>query len=393
MLNRARNWLGRRRAPRACGLLSPRPLVVLQSDDWGRVGVRDREGRDELQASGIKLGQQPYDFYTLETAEDVIALRDLLQRHHDSSGRSPCVVMNFVMANLDFAKINAPAQALPKGQLPLLPLTEGLPGKWSRPGLYEAYRQGIHDGVFYPALHGLTHFCKSTVEDEFSRNGERAACLRTFWQAETPYIHWRMPWVGFEYARPGPAREKFLAAKLQTAVIGQAAKIFAEFFSHAPASACAPGYRANGDTRTAWSAFGVRVAQNGVGVSPQPPHMEECGVLSLHRTIDFEPSQGELPVEQYLRAAENSFARGVPAVISVHSINFHSTLKDFRTPTLRALDTFLSALESRYPDMLYVHDGDLYNILTQGKFASERGTISVTVTRPNDATPRSAGAN
>src|SRR5689334_17717973 len=51
-----------------------RPLVLIQSDDWGRAGVRDREGFEQLRSAGIELGQRPYDFYTLETADDVVAL-------------------------------------------------------------------------------------------------------------------------------------------------------------------------------------------------------------------------------------------------------------------------------------------------------------------------------
>ena len=89
------------------GFSFDRPLVLLQSDDWGRVGVRDREGFEELRAAGIALGQHPYDFYTLETAEDVIAIRDMLRRHRDSTGRPPCLGMNFIAANLDFPRIIA----------------------------------------------------------------------------------------------------------------------------------------------------------------------------------------------------------------------------------------------------------------------------------------------
>jgi hypothetical protein len=126
-----------------------RPLVVLESDGWGRVGVRDREGYEQLRASGIHLGEHPYDYYSLEIAEDVVALRRMLKGHRDSTGRPPCLVMNFVLANLDFQEIaNGGVQPLP-----LMPLHKGLPGQWKRPGLFEAYRQGISDNVFYPALH------------------------------------------------------------------------------------------------------------------------------------------------------------------------------------------------------------------------------------------------
>ena len=56
------------------GFAFSRPLVVLQSDDWGRVGVRDREGWEQLRDLGVSLGERSYDFYSLETAEDVAAL-------------------------------------------------------------------------------------------------------------------------------------------------------------------------------------------------------------------------------------------------------------------------------------------------------------------------------
>ena len=56
-----------------------RPLVLLQSDDWGRAGVRDQEGWEQLRSAGIALGKCPYDFYSLETAEDLTELSAVLQ--------------------------------------------------------------------------------------------------------------------------------------------------------------------------------------------------------------------------------------------------------------------------------------------------------------------------
>src|SRR5258708_5059407 len=92
-------------SPSECFLFD-RPIVMLQSDDWGRIGLRDRDGFDELQAAGILLGERPYDFYTLETAEDVRALSSLLARHRDAAGPPPRVVMNFITAHLDFSQIS-----------------------------------------------------------------------------------------------------------------------------------------------------------------------------------------------------------------------------------------------------------------------------------------------
>ena len=376
---RRRNLPGRFAARDHSGGFSfGRPLVLLQSDDWGRVGVRDHQGWEELHANGVNLGESPYDFYSLETADDVLALRDVLARHRDSTGRSACVVMNFLLANLDFPRM---AECGSK-EILLKLLTEGLPGRWQRPGLLEAYRTGIADGIFYPALHGLTHFCCQAVARELGDGGTRGDLLRTLWKAETPYIYWRMPWIGYEYY--DPQKSQFLSGEKQAQLIREATACFREFLGVAPVSACAPGYRANRDTHHAWAACGVKVAQNGSG-TPALPHMDSCGMLNLYRTIDFEPAHRPLPVDHYLQLAANAFAAGAPLIISSHSINFHSSLKDFRCSTLKALDQLLTALEANYPDLLYVHDGDLYEMVTRGRLAGPDRTVSIDVRKNENA--------
>lgn len=363
------------------GFTFARPLVILQSDDWGRVGVRDREGWEELRNLGVNLGQRNYDFYSLETAEDIAAIVSLLSRHRDSTGRPACLGMNFILANLDFAKMSAGNFR----QIHLRPLTEGLPEGWKRSGLFEAYREGISTGVLSPALHGATHFCRAAAERQLQAPGERGAFLRTLWKAGVPYIHWRMPWIGFEYSDPGQnGREAFLSSEVQEALVEDAVNIFKRFFSQAPRSACAPGYRANRSTHRAWAKRGIRVAQNGPG-SALLPHfspLDETPVLHLSRTLDFEPSAAqEFSVDTCVRMAEESLARGLPAIVSLHSINFHSTLKDFRGRTLSLLDEFLAALEAKHPDLLYVRDEDLYDLVDKGAFESMQSRVQVQVTK------------
>jgi hypothetical protein len=355
-----------------------RPLVLLQSDDWGRVGLRDREGLEQLQSAGMALGERSYDFYTLEAAEDLASLGAALKRHRDFGGRHPCVGMNFILANLDFRKMSADDFR----EIHLLCLAEGLPMGWTRPGLMEAYREGIADGVFYPALHGTTHFCRSAVERNAKAGGERASLLRTLWQASTPYIHWRMPWIGYEYWDPEkPKHERFLPVETQNELIGQTVGAFAQLFSSLPRSACAPGYRANDDTHRAWAQHGIRVAQNGPGAL-MPPHFDRHDMLNLFRAVEFEPAaNASFSVEACLRQAESCFEHGIPAIVSVHSINFHSTVRDFRSRTLQLLDEFLTVIESKHPDLLYLHDEDLHELVSKGSYKTPHGSAQVNVTR------------
>ncbi len=382
MIERLRNAFERAtKSSTPSALKFDRPLVLFQSDDWGRAGVRDREGWEELRAAGLNLGENPYDFYSLETAEDLHSLGEVLRKHRDSTGRTPSMLMNFIMANVDFEH----CFEVGRKQIPLRPLTEGLPAVWHRSQLLAAYRQGIGDRLFYPALHGLTHFCERAVVRELNADGERSQLVKEMWKARTSYIHWRMPWIGYEYWDPEMTPERrFLTLDDQRIAIGRAAQIFRDLFASGPVSACAPGYRANRDSRTAWFETGVRVVQNGPRAA-SGPYLDDNGMLFTFRTVEMEPATGRCDVKGLLTQLEQCFDGGFPAVISIHSINFHSTIRDFRTPTLALLDGFLTAVENRWPNLLYVNDADLFSIATEGVYAGENGRVAVGVT--------AAGAN
>jgi hypothetical protein len=100
-------------------------------------------------------------------------------------------------------------------------------------------------------------------------------------------------------------------------------------------------------------------------------------MLFAFRTVEMEPAIQHCDLANLMTQVSDCFARGVPAVISIHSINFHSTIKDYRTSTLKLLDEFLAAMEKKWPDLLYVNDADLVSIVTQGTHSGNTGKVSV----------------
>jgi hypothetical protein len=379
LMQKARGFWQGARSVATAGFTFGRPLIVLQSDDWGRVGVRDAEGFEALRSAGLTLGVRPYDYYTLETAEDVAAITNMLQGHRDCAGGHPCLGMNFVMANVDFARVIQHNFQ----EIFLRPLSGGLPDDWNRPGLFDAYWEGISAGVLSPGLHATTHFCRQAAQRHLNDPGIRGNLIRTLWQAGVPYIYWRMPWIGYEYSDSRNGKDEFLKSETQEGLVEKAVQMFSEFFATLPRSACAPGYRADRSTHRAWAACGIRVAQDGPG-APTPPHFEESDLgnplLHLYRSLDFEPiDENGFSLQTCLKQAEECIRRGIPVIVSVHSINFHSTLKKFRTRTLSLLDEFLSGLEWKHPDLLYVRDLDLYDLVNCGKFNSAQFTVPVEV--------------
>lgn len=348
-----------RRSNSTPSFTSSRPLVLLHSDDWGRVGVRDKDGYDKLRSKGLRLGENPWDLYSLETAGDVNTLCSLLSEHRDTDGRPPSLAMNFCVANLHFKKMREQGFET----LEFLPLAEGLPGRWSRPGLIDAYRAGVAKGIFVPALQGMTYFSKAAVELAMSKKGERAQMLRLLWEEDTPCIHWRMPWIGYEFWNPEASGAGSVEGETPNVLVRRACELFSALFGAQPTSACAPGYRSDPATYQAWSECGIRVVAHSPSEGLNEPKMDARGILHLYRVLEIEPIRKDIEVEKYLHLAHACFTRGLPLVLSIHSVNFHSSLKDFRTATLAALDRLLTALESKYKSLLYVNNDDLYRMV------------------------------
>jgi len=191
-----------------------------------------------------------------------------------------------------------------------------------------------------------------------------------------------MPWVGYEYWDPEKgSAERFIPGAEQERWIGSASHSFREFFDDDAISACAPGYRAEAKTHRLWKDQGIRVAQNGPGTM-RAPHFDEYGLLHTYRSFDFEPALNpELRWEDCVEKAETSLARGVPLIVSVHSINFHSTLAPFRQKTLSMLRKFLAALQESFPELIYVSDRQLLEIIETGSYETAGGRVPVTVSR------------
>ena len=85
----------------------------------------------------------------------------------------------------------------------------------------------------------------------------------------------------------------------------------------------------------------------------------------------MEPATTKVDLGALIEQVGNCFGRGLPGIVSIHSINFHSTLRDFRTTTLALLDDFLGSVKKRWPNVLYVNDGDLLRIAQEACYLGE----------------------
>ena len=333
------------------GQLAPvRPVILLQSDDWGRVGAPSVAVIDDLRSRHPRIGKSAWDFYGLETEEDLQKLGDTLAALRDADGRSACMTANFIMANADLGRMRSDGYK----QLHLIDIADGFPPPWTE-NLLSAYRLAIKRGVFYPGLHGLTHFNIDALLDALTDTSSRGNLARDLTDRDVPYLASLTPEYNFALARRVPD-ERFMNEDEQARWIEAGVRSFVQAFGFAPRTACAPGYRANSTTYRLWAKFGVETAQiTGVGALLQ---LE--GVDLIQRNVFFEPVLKEgNAVSAALEMARTAVARGYPIVICSHSINYISRFVGRADEARAGLRTLCENLLQLYPDARFCSEPEM----------------------------------
>jgi hypothetical protein len=103
-------------------------------------------------------------------------------------------------------------------------------------------------------------------------------------------------------------------------------------------------------------------------------------MLHTFRTLEMEPAIASVDLKRLVDDVGECFNRGLPAIVSMHSINFHSTIQNFRAPTIALLDEFLTALKEKWPALLYINDADLFQIASEGFYSAQGARVDVGVT-------------
>lgn len=347
--------------PLATAKAPVRPIVLIQSDDWGRVGAPSLEALDRLRSAGHPVGRSAWDEYGLETEEDVLELGRLLASVSDADGRPACMTANFIVANADLQRMRAEGFQ----GFRYVALQDGFPEPWRRPNLLSAYRSNIDRQVFYPGLHGFTHFNVGLFLKTLRNDSPAGARARALVANDIPYLASLTPEFNFALVNRERA-ETFLAADEQAAWIDQGIELFRSTFGSPPRTVCAPGYRANADTFRIWASRGVEAVQaNGEGLLSR-----QDGMLHIQRNVSFEPTlhDGD-PVAPALKQAVRAVRNGFPIVICSHSLNFITPHIGKAAQSRESLRRLLEQLLELFPDLRFASDGELLGSLAKNDTA------------------------
>lgn len=325
-----------------------RPIVILQSDDWGRVGISGPEQLDCLKQKGHPAPPSPWNLYGLETRTDLERLATCLARHRDADGRAAGMVANFILANPDLPATRQAGAAA----LVTVPIDEGFPPPWTDQHC-ATYRDLVASQMFYPGLHGYTHFHGPALLRGLHAAGDFGERVRAMAACGVPYLASLAPEFNFALVTRHGGREEPAPADWQADWMRRGVEIFRRVFGSAPVTACAPGYRHDAVTRALWHAAGVRVVQ----IFGSRLATVEQELLILSRNVHFEPGLDPAKgAEHALSSADRAIASGVPVIVCTHSINYIERFLGRNEHALVELDRFLGGLRRRHPDLRFSDD-------------------------------------
>ncbi|CAH1087179.1 hypothetical protein [Candidatus Nitrotoga sp. 1052] len=303
------------------------PVLVIESDDWG---------------AGV-----------LSQAVALDALRTLLNRHCDHTGRPPVMTLGIVLAIADTEAIRAAAgREYLRIALDDVRLTSVL----------AALRAGIDEGVFAPQLHGMEHYWPPAVMAAAQTDKRVAAWLAGDALPRTEDL-------------PSPLQSRWTAAAVLPSLplsipeINEAAAAetaaFQRIFGMTAQVAVPTTFVWNDAVEHAWSAHGVRCiitpgtryeyrdAQGrpaGDGRSILNGERGQGNVLYVVRDQYFEPALGHR-AEQGLAALARQTGCARPTLLETHRFNF---IGESANAAIQELDSLLGKACAAYPTLRFL---------------------------------------
>jgi len=314
------------------------PVLIVESDDWGPGPP--------------------------EQAQRLVALRALLGRFRDRTGRAPVMTLGVVLAVPERPWKGAAATGGYRRRT--------LADERDR-ALRTAMLEGAREGVFDLQLHGLEHFWPPALLAAAATDAGVRAWLadpeERMTEALPPALQSRWTDGSVLPSRP-----------LESAALERAAReeadLFADILARSPEVAVPPTFVWDERVERAWAQAGVGVVvtpgrryrgrDSAGALVPEGPPIRNGdrgarGVRYVVRDAYFEPMLGH-DAEVALEALERRARSGRPTLLETHRANFvgDPALAD---RALAELERLLSTALERYPDLRFLSTAELARAL------------------------------
>jgi hypothetical protein len=355
------------------GWKTNRKIIVIESDDWGSVRIRNRAAYLALKNKGLNVDRIHYDsLESIESNEDLELLFDLLLSFKDLHGNHPVITPMCIMGNPNFDKIKD-SEFQSYFFQPLHETIKEFPGS---DRILELWRKGKELNIFVPEIHGREHInvrrYMMILQSHEGKEGLRYA-LEHHCVGPSGYLNYVYP--NYLGALHPVSKDEII--ELHDYII-EAGQLFESYMGYKPRVFIAPNAEEPKELERSLHQIGVkyltrskkRLYPLGDGKYAKEWNFigqrNALGQMYLNRNAFFEPvCWGEHEhitnwVDSCLKEIEIAFRWSKPAVISSHRVNYVGNISaQNREKGLKELRRLLSGILKRWPDVEFVSSFEL----------------------------------
>jgi len=359
------------------GWKTRKKIIVFESDDWGSIRMPSNKVRDNLSKMNPDISNDLYCKYdNLENSDDLTALFQVLKKHKDKNGQHPVITANTIVANPNFEKIKHNHF----NQYYFETFNETLEHYYPGQNIFNLYKQGINEGIFYPQFHGREHLNVSMWLNELKNKNKLLVEAFT------------MGVFGIPIQSDSYRRNNFMAAfdlldsnefKNLESNIEEGLELFKSFFNYNSKTIISPCYVWPDELGEVLSRNGVNAYQ-GMRFQFKPNinrnkykrsyhftgQREKHNLTYLVRNAFFEPThfQNQSHLDELISKINTAFKWRNPVINGTHRINFIGSLDETnRKINLQKLDQLLYKILLLHPDVEFYHSAQLIDEINNSR--------------------------
>ncbi|EKB49136.1 hypothetical protein [Cecembia lonarensis] len=363
------------------GWRTNRKILVIESDDWGAVRIKDKVAYEALKDKGLNVGRIHYDSVeSMESNRDMEMLFDLLQGFKDKNGKHPVFTPMCIMGNPDFEKIKVSDYQ----EYFFQPLHETLEEFPQSDRVLDLWRQGFNQNIFVPEIHGREHInVRRYMKILQSHKGKEGLRYALEHHSVGPSGYNGINYPNYLGALHPEAKDEI--PELHQYVL-EGGKLFHKYMGYYPRVFIAPNAEEPKELESSLKQIGVqyltrskkRVYPLGDGVFAKEWNFigkkNEYDQVIINRNAFFEPvcfgEQEHITdwVDSCLKEIEIAFRWRKPAVISSHRVNYVGSIRpENREKGLTELKHLLTAVLKKWPDVEFMSSFELGKTIRKEK--------------------------
>lgn len=358
------------------GWRTNRKIVVIESDDWGSIGLEDAHHLKALNTAGIWPVDADEARYiendTLASEKDFADLFEVLDSVKDSKSKSAVFTAVAVVANPDFDKIKAADYQ----EYFYEPFTISLQRFSNHANSFQFWKEGIDKHLFVPQFHGREHLNISAWMRALQAGQEdtrKAFDLKFYGITDKQPVNHVAYRAAFDI--DDPAEIAYLES-----VISSGLDLFQQLFGYKASFFVPTNGPFNNSLEKPLADRGIyyigasKIQREPVGFNRYRKHFHYPGQRNrlaqvyLTRNCIFEPNSGLSNdwVTTCLNDIEIAFRWNKPAVISSHRCNYIGHINpENRAKGLRELKQLLRSILKKWPETEFMTSNELGDLIAQ----------------------------